>query len=189
MSSHSALWRHCKRFHQDLGVETYSERSEQDKPDPDEFVMGQECQSDSDLEETLTMSGHVGCSAHTRTDIAHTCGRNGLTPRKTCPALFIVSPCVVPVYFCISSKEHIELDLLSLLHPSPWVKKQFAPNCRRNVGGIDGISCQHLERRNCCRTGVARGWEEVVSPAWTSRRPSTCQGQDVHGWITAALFT
>ena len=49
MSSNSAFWRH--------GVElsvVATRRSDQDQLDPYEIVMGQECPSDSDLEETRT---------------------------------------------------------------------------------------------------------------------------------------
>ena len=43
VSSISALWRQCKRFHQNSEMDTFSLLSEQDEPDPDEHGMGQEC--------------------------------------------------------------------------------------------------------------------------------------------------
>ena len=54
MSSNSALWRHCKRFHQDIELVISPQRSEQDEPDQNEFVMEHACPCDSDPEETLT---------------------------------------------------------------------------------------------------------------------------------------
>ena len=52
MSSNSALWRHCKRYHQDLSVEAYPQCPEQEEADSDVFVLGRECPSDSDHDES-----------------------------------------------------------------------------------------------------------------------------------------
>ena len=52
MSSNSAMWRHCKRFHQDLSVEAYPQCPEQEESDSDVFVLGRECASDSDHDES-----------------------------------------------------------------------------------------------------------------------------------------
>ena len=52
MSSNSALWRRCKRFHQDLAVEAYPRCPEQEESDSDAFGLGRECPSDSGHDES-----------------------------------------------------------------------------------------------------------------------------------------
>ena len=64
MSSNSALWRQCKRFHQHLSVEAYPQCPEQEESDSDTFVLGRECPGDSDHDESLDgrwQKSRTGC--------------------------------------------------------------------------------------------------------------------------------
>ena len=75
MSSNSVLWRHCKRFHQDLSVEAYRQCPEQEDSDSDVFVLGRECPSDSDHdaspERSMAEISNRVLDEDTRNQVAH----------------------------------------------------------------------------------------------------------------------